>query len=238
MGRVQLVNSVINSMLLYSFHVYPWPANLLKQLTKMIKTFIWSGDITQAKICTVAWRDLCKPNEEGSLSVKDPRLVNSSSLLQLCWSLVTSDEQWTQMCRTRYLKNGKPITYNRASSVWSGMRVHLRMIAEQSSWSIGNGNTVNFWTDKWLEQSIVESLNIPLHMHPALNMKVADYILDGNWNIPMYLIQKSKELAKQILTVTLSIDDSHDRLNWRASVDGKLTSKIAPITPCASLVLR
>jgi len=43
----------------------------------------------------------------------------------------------------------------------------------------------------------------------------------------MYLIQKFEELTKQILTVTLSIDDSHDRLNWRASGDGELTSKIA-----------
>lgn len=43
----------------------------------------------------------------------------------------------------------------------------------------------------------------------------------------MYLIQKSEELTKQILMVTLSIDDSRDRLNWRASVDGELTSKIA-----------
>jgi len=43
----------------------------------------------------------------------------------------------------------------------------------------------------------------------------------------MYLIQKSEELTKQILTVALFIDDSRDRLNWRASVDGELTSKIA-----------
>jgi len=43
----------------------------------------------------------------------------------------------------------------------------------------------------------------------------------------MYLIQNSEELTKQILTVTLSIDDSRDRLNWRASGDGELTSKIA-----------
>lgn len=41
-GRVQLVNSVISSMLVYTFHVYKWPKSLLNELSKLIRNFIWN----------------------------------------------------------------------------------------------------------------------------------------------------------------------------------------------------
>jgi mannosylglycoprotein endo-beta-mannosidase len=44
-GRVQLVKSVIQSMLTYSISIYSWPSSLLKDLEKCIRNFIWSGDI-------------------------------------------------------------------------------------------------------------------------------------------------------------------------------------------------
>jgi hypothetical protein len=50
------------------------------------------------------------------------------SLLQLCWSLVTSEEQWAHMSNARYLKHGKPINYNIASSIWSGLKSHLSLV--------------------------------------------------------------------------------------------------------------
>lgn len=78
-----------------------------------------------------------------------------------------------------------------------------------------------------LDSPIVDSLSIPSHLHSVLNMKVADFILDGNWNIPRYLIQKKESLARQILTVTLPTEDTSEKLNWRGSSDGELTCQIA-----------
>lgn len=49
-GRVQLVNSVVIRMLVYSFHVYVWPISLIKQLRRMFTNFIWSGDTSTKKI--------------------------------------------------------------------------------------------------------------------------------------------------------------------------------------------
>lgn len=89
-GRVQLINSVISSMLVYSFHIYQWPSSLLSDMTKCLRNFVWSGDPDHKKICTVAWSILCKPREEGGLSVKDPRLVNRASMLHLSWKLLVS----------------------------------------------------------------------------------------------------------------------------------------------------
>jgi hypothetical protein len=55
MGRVQLINAFISSMLTYSFHIYKWPSSLLIELAKSMRNFIWSGTIEDRKLCTVAW---------------------------------------------------------------------------------------------------------------------------------------------------------------------------------------
>lgn len=40
MDRIQLVNSVITGFLSYSFQVYKWPANLLKEVDKWLKFYM------------------------------------------------------------------------------------------------------------------------------------------------------------------------------------------------------
>jgi hypothetical protein len=39
-GRVQLVKSVIQSMMIYSISVYSWPVSLIKEVEKNIRNFI------------------------------------------------------------------------------------------------------------------------------------------------------------------------------------------------------
>jgi hypothetical protein len=43
-GRVQLVKSVIQSMLVYSMSIYSWPASIIKTIEGWTRNFIWSGD--------------------------------------------------------------------------------------------------------------------------------------------------------------------------------------------------
>jgi len=64
-GRVQLVKLVIQGMIIHSITVYAWPIALLRDLERCIKNFIWSGDTTQRKLVTVAWKKICRPYDEG-----------------------------------------------------------------------------------------------------------------------------------------------------------------------------
>ncbi|KAM1078104.1 hypothetical protein ACFX19_025815 [Malus domestica] len=43
-GRLQLINSVIQGILVYSFQIYAWPTNLLREVQGWIRNFFWSGD--------------------------------------------------------------------------------------------------------------------------------------------------------------------------------------------------
>lgn len=148
----------------------------------MMRNFIWSGDINKRKICTVAWKNVCKAKERG-LAVKEPSLVNQSSLLLLCWKLLTLEEQWATMCRAKFLTNGKPKSHYIISSNWCGLKEYISVIRRNSTWTIGNGESVQFWIDRWLDRSMVDHWKIPESLHGSLQMLVADYILEGNWNI-------------------------------------------------------
>lgn len=63
------MQSVIQVMLLYSFHIYSWPINLLQSLERGIHNFIWNGDITQKKLVTISWDKLCKPVKVGGFGI-------------------------------------------------------------------------------------------------------------------------------------------------------------------------
>lgn len=90
MRRVQLVKSIIHSMLIYSFHVYAWPVSLVKQVDNWTRNFIWAGDINTKKIVTVAWHRICNPVKEGGLGIKSLRTVNKAAMLKLTWELIIS----------------------------------------------------------------------------------------------------------------------------------------------------
>lgn len=227
MGRVQLINVVISSMLTYSFHVYKWPPSLLNDIAKSMRNFIWSGNWEQRKLCTVAWSTICKPRAEGGLSVRNPAEVNQASLIFLTWKLLTSEEQWAQLCRKRFLKNGKQKVHYITSSVWPGMKQYVQFVIAHSSWSVGNGHNIHFWTDRWLDSPIVDKWSIPLALFPSLQMKVSKCIVDGNWCLPEFLILRDQALVDQIQTITLPIDDIPDKLHWINSTNGDLTQKLA-----------
>lgn len=83
MGRVELVKSAIQSILLYSFQVYAWPISLLKLLDKSIRNFIWAGHFSTSKLVTVAWKTVCSPLVEGGLGIKSLQVLNKAALLKL-----------------------------------------------------------------------------------------------------------------------------------------------------------
>jgi hypothetical protein len=174
--RIQLVRSVVQSMLVYSISIYAWPISLLRDLERWIKNFIWSGDINQRKLVTVAWKKVCKPLAQGGLSIRSLVTLNEASNLKLCWELFNSQEQWACILRSRTFRSRKCISYHIHSSLWSSVKAEYRVVLENSRFIIGDGSTINFWNDLWCGgQSLAQSLQLP-DMYSADNTKVKEFI--------------------------------------------------------------
>jgi hypothetical protein len=103
-GRVQLVQSVIQSMLIYSLSLYSWPVALLKDVEKCIRNFIWSGDIDKRKLVTVSWDNICKPYSQGGLNLRSLTKLNTATNMKLCWNLLNSQSSWAKLLRDRVIR--------------------------------------------------------------------------------------------------------------------------------------
>jgi len=70
-------------------------------------------------------------------------------------------------------------------------------------------------------------LQIPISLHQILDLEVSDYIVEGAWSLPEYIVNKDRDLTTRIFKITLPIDDIADRLHWNVVMDGVLTNKLS-----------
>jgi hypothetical protein len=186
-GRVQLVKSVIQSMTIYNISIYSWPTSILKSIEAWIRNFICSGSTDQRKLVTVAWKKICAPFEEGGLGLRSLKVLNAATNLKLCWDLMHSDEDWAKILRSRVLRNGKAINYHVYSSIWSSVKHEVQVISDNSCWKVGNGQSINLWTDSWCGEPLASSQNIHPNVLFWLPSKVSDFIQNQTWHIPHYI---------------------------------------------------
>lgn len=157
-GMVELVKSVIHNMLLYSFHVYMWPINLIKYLDKCIRNFIWSGNIYTRKLVTVAWHRSCSPLMAGCLGIQSLRALNEAAILKLSWEMMASDKEWAVFLRSRFTHANKPVVKYVKSTIWPGIKINMHTVLSSSVWQLGDGTTINFWLDNYLDEPLVDLL--------------------------------------------------------------------------------
>ncbi|PNX56223.1 reverse transcriptase, partial [Trifolium pratense] len=164
---------------------------------------------------TVAWKTICTPFDEGGLGLRPLKLINKAAMLRLCWNCVSSDADWAQLVRARCIRNGHPIRYHISSSIWSGVKNHITSVKEHSFWLLGDGSRINFWTDKWLQDSsIADIIQIPPNVSHLLSSKVSEYLHELNWSIPQFISLIHPNLIEDIKKLVLPIIPFPDKLIW------------------------
>jgi len=96
-----------------------------------------------------------------------------------------------------------------------------------SSWLLGNGNDINFWTDSWCGSPLASTLNIPNDLHSSLKALVSQFIINSAWSIPPNLLQIFPNLQSFIDDIVIPINDRDDQFIWNHSHDGGLSFKEA-----------
>ncbi|GAU17935.1 hypothetical protein TSUD_330600 [Trifolium subterraneum] len=226
-GRVQLVRTIVQSMLIYSISIYSWPDSLLKNIEKCMRNFIWSGDIDKRKLVTTSWKQVCQPFAQGGLNLRSLSMLNKTTNLKLCGTVLNSQDTWAKLLKARVLRNKRPIQHHIFSSLWSSIKEDFGIVIENSIWSVGNGLDINFWNDSWCGTPLVDLFGIPSHIRPLLVSTVSDYLLNGQWNIPPQLAQAFPSLCNVVNQVTIPLDQSEDRLIWKHTDSGDLLLKDA-----------
>ena len=226
-GRIQLVRSVVQSMMMYIISIYSWPVSLIKDLEKWIRNFIWSGDMEKRKIVTVAWKKVCRPLSQGGLNLRSSKTLNAYTNLHLLWKLLHSQDDWAILLRDRVLRSRKPINHHIYSSLWSSIKEEFSNLEENSTWLLGNGEMINFWNDSWCGAPLSQALNIPEAISSHLSSTVSDYIVNGEWSIPSELTQMFPSLRHLVPQAIIPFVPKEDELIWKHSANGLLDLKHA-----------
>lgn len=179
------------------------------------------------KVASVSWKTVCSPKEAGGLGLKSVKDINRAALLKLCWKLVSSDNQWVLLFKARVILNNKFSKLHISSSILQGLKPHIETVLSNCKWLIGDRAKTNFWVDCWLSRPVVELLQIPCNIHLLLHAKVKDFIRNGQWTIPDFMLQKSSVFATEIDQYVIRNASIPDELVCRNTNSGDLSLKDA-----------
>ncbi|KAG8652848.1 hypothetical protein MANES_06G141650v8 [Manihot esculenta] len=97
-GRVtlaQLALATIQTVLLPSF--------VCEEIDKMCRQFIWGSTSTERKVNLVPWEHVIHPKDMGGLGFRSAKIMNTSFLLKLAWTLQTDMQVlWAKVVKVKY----------------------------------------------------------------------------------------------------------------------------------------
>jgi hypothetical protein len=103
MGRVVLINSILDSQLVYIMSATQVPPNVIKLIDRRRRSFLWSGNKeSSAAKCLVTWTNVCTTKELGGLGTRDFGTQNICLLLNLIHRLhCAHSSAWAAWIRQR-----------------------------------------------------------------------------------------------------------------------------------------
>ena len=158
-GRLQLINSVLTSIINFWISVFWLPSRCVKELEQICSAFLWTGSELKSTNAKVAWKVVCSMKSEGGLGLRDLKEVNMVFGLKLIWRLLSEDSIWGRWIKSNLLKGRSFWTVNSkmqsGSWMWHKM-LKLREVAKSFFMKeLGNGRHTSFWYDKWSEKGVL-----------------------------------------------------------------------------------
>ncbi|KAG7564477.1 Ribonuclease H-like superfamily [Arabidopsis suecica] len=235
-GRITLTKAVISSIPVHSMSTIKLPASTLCKLDKAARDFIWGSSGEGRKLHLVSWKNVCLPKKDGGLGIRTACEMNKALLAKLGWRLLHEKTSlWVRVVSCKYkVGDLQDVAWTKAksnwSSTWRSVGIGLReVIYKGYGWAIGDGKSVNFWSDRWLlETPIMDTIIEPLPAENAI-VKARDLWRNGSgwdWEKIMPYISENRrlELAAVVLD---TVTGAKDRLSWAATTNGKFTVKSA-----------
>jgi len=104
-GRLVLVNTVLFGMFNFWAQVFILLQDVVNQVMKLCRNFLWGGNENYQKTLYVAWEKLCTHRKQGGLGIKNLQDWNMACIAKLVWATAQKkDTLWVQWVHRRYLK--------------------------------------------------------------------------------------------------------------------------------------
>ncbi|XP_071705122.1 uncharacterized protein [Rutidosis leptorrhynchoides] len=104
-GRLQLASSVLNAMQTYWASVYVLPYNIVKEIDKLLKGFLWAQADSAKGKAKVAWKDVCVPKDQGGLGLRPLKDWTETLIVKQIRRIISKEESlWSKWVNLIKLK--------------------------------------------------------------------------------------------------------------------------------------
>ncbi|CAN1758488.1 Putative ribonuclease H protein At1g65750 [Linum perenne] len=233
-GRVTLATSVLNSLPCFIMQTAFLPVSLCDKIDRIIRNFIWGTEGGVRRVHNVNWETVCKPKHLGGLGLRSARDLNKAFLMKLVWNLITRpDELWAKVLITKYLTltdNGYMLARRKGfSSIWRGVMKVWDDTQNGIHWSIRNGRSTRFWTDRWVDSGTILIDHATNLQGVDSTIPVSDFCLsNGEWNLPKLREFLPENVVWQVYGMSPPrADMGEDTRVWGLENNGRFTVKSA-----------
>ncbi|KAL2247880.1 UNVERIFIED_CONTAM: hypothetical protein Sindi_2640300 [Sesamum indicum] len=215
-GRVQIIKSVLLSLSLYWASAFILPKIVINEIEKRLRTFLWKGT-TNSGYAKVAWKDLCRPKDEGGLGFKDIFILNRALMTKKLCDIIRCDRTsvWVEWLYQGRLRDTSIWTIREHGGSWGWrkilrLRVFLRPMVD---YQIGDGRKSYLWQDPWhyLGPPSVTFPRGPRLLGMELSTRLSTVINGGEWQCPPITDFECLEITHNLPT----IHGGEDRIIWR-----------------------
>lgn len=216
MGRAVLVNSVLNSQLVYFMSSLQLPPSVIHQMDRRRRAFLWSGDKngkTSPATFLVAWTTVCGPRDVGGLGIKDMGTQNLCLLLKLLHGMHHPDSSaWARWVHGRAFV--ATLQGDVHGAHWEVLRSLLPLYQALTTVQLGDGRSCSFWLDIWCGDESLADMFPALYSHCIKKEAAVQEMIDlgiQNALVPRLSVQASAELVQaQLLVADSQLTSSPD----------------------------
>jgi hypothetical protein len=234
-GKLEMVNSVLSSTMVYHCCTLKLHKGVIKQLDKYRKHCLWKGSNLNAKQPSkAAWPSVCLPKSEGGLGVINLEIHNNSLLLKFLNKFYTkADIPWVHLVWNNYYSNGRLPGHQRRGSFWWRDIVKLTTLFKSlASATAHDGSSILFWQDKWNDHVLLQDFPelFSFATNPAATVKTVlnSQQLENNFHLPLSSEAHHQFLALQERINDLNQPDGSDR--WGETLIFLLLKLIKPLS--------
>ncbi|KAJ4800807.1 RNA-directed DNA polymerase (reverse transcriptase)-related family protein [Rhynchospora pubera] len=238
-GKVTLIKSVIEPMLLHAMATSSVPKATLDIIQSKVISFFWFTK-EQKKVPLVAWNKVTRPKMCGDLGLRDFSCLNAAFNLKCLWKIAAdSSALWVRVAKAKYLKDESfwlSTRRTRCTALWRAIMDARSTIQHHVSWQLGDGTLCRVfgqpWHDLWHLIKLASLNQNHIVVSELLNVK-------GGWDTSK-LIQVFGFATALFISISVKPPQSNprreDRLIFTYAKNGKFSLQkayllLAPASP-------
>ncbi|KAL2224848.1 UNVERIFIED_CONTAM: hypothetical protein Sindi_2938600 [Sesamum indicum] len=219
-GRVQIIKSILISLSIYWASAFILPKKVINEIEKRLRAFLWKGT-TNSGYAKVAWKDICRPKEEGGPGFKDISTLNRALMTRKLCDVIRCDRTsiWVEWLYQGRLQHTSISTITDHGGSWGWRKIlRLRMFLQTMvDYRIGDGRNFFLWQDPWhhLGPLCDTFPRGPRILGLDESSRLSTVIHEGVWRWPIITDIECLEITHVLPTIF----GGEDRIIWKFEND-------------------